>query len=406
MRGSLSRLMLWVLLIIFLVGMTGLFISRRNGSVDATLMTSTLNEENQTESGSEEFEGYQRAQGAIELIFPRDHGPHPDYQTEWWYYTGNLETADGRHFGYQLTFFRRTLIPNNVNPTRRSKWATNQIYMAHFAVTDVQTGKFHNFERFSRSSIDLAGAQPIPFHVWLFDWHVEQVDERTYHLQAEQEEISIDLEMTYVKGPILHGDDGYSQKGPESGNASYYISQTRLHTSGKLKIMGQDYAVTGASWMDHEFSTSALTADQVGWDWFSIQLNLEGKENEEGQPIELMVFQIRKADGSIDPFSSGTLIYPDGSTKTLSQKDFNIESLEVWRSPRSGGIYPSRWIIDVPAEELQLSIKPYLADQELNVSFDYWEGAVKINGSWSDQPVEGDGYVELTGYSASLAGEF
>lgn len=404
MRGPIFKTFVWMLLILILGGITAILIKRGEDNIDANLVPSaSQRSENSLRLQSPDVEGYQRAEGPITLQFPEDHGPHPDYQTEWWYYTGNVQTKGGRHFGFQLTFFRRALIPSQAMAERSSRWATNQIYMAHFALTDVQAGKFHNFERFSRGALDLAGAQSPPYKVWLNDWQVKQSKPGIYRLQAAEADISLHLLLTDLKGPILHGEEGYSQKGPEVGNASYYISQTRLQTSGEINIQGQEFQVSGSSWMDHEYGTSALSPGQVGWDWFSVQMHQDTPGSE---PIELMVYQIRRADGTIDPFSSGTLIFPDGSTTDLGPEDFEIKSLDTWRSPRTGGEYPSRWVLSVASKNLSLEIEPYQADQELNLSFDYWEGAVTITGTWDGQPVTGNGYVELTGYVDSMAGEF
>lgn len=342
-------------------------------------------------------EGFARASGPVPLAFPEAHGPHPEYQTEWWYYTGNLDTADGRHFGYQLTFFRRALTPMEDQAARDSEWATNQVYFAHFALTDAGGGEYQAWERFARGAAGIAGAQADPYQVWLEDWRVELVEGDVYHLYAAQDEVVLDLTLTDRKGPILQGDQGYSQKGPEAGNASYYYSLTRLESQGSVQVKDESYRVDGLSWMDHEFSTSALTANQVGWDWFALQLS-DGSE--------LMVFQIRQADGSIDPFSSGTFIAPDGTTTRLSREDFEIEVGETWRSPRSGGEYPARWTVRVPEIDLTLEIEPYLADQELDVSFAYWEGAVRIQGTREGAALTGAGYIEMTGYSGSMAGQF
>lgn len=404
MHGSIIKVPIWVLLTLILGGTAAVLMIRGDKKVDASLISSPLDSsEDSLRLQSQDGEGYEQAEEPIVLQFPEDHGPHPEYQTEWWYYTGNVDTKNGRHFGYQLTFFRRALIPNQVMADRTSNWATNQIYMAHFALTDVQSGNFHNFERFSRGALSLAGAQSQPFRVWLNDWQVKQVDPGIYRLMASQGDLSVDLLLTDIKGPILHGNDGYSQKGPGVGNASYYVSQTRLQTSGKVRTEDQELQVSGSSWMDHEYSTSALSADQVGWDWFSVQLHEDASG---GDPVELMVYQIRRADGTIDPFSSGTLILPDGSKAELAADEFEINVLDTWRSSRTGGEYPSRWSLLVTSESLSLEIEPYLADQELDLSFDYWEGAVKITGTWDRQPVSGSGYVELTGYVESIAGEF
>jgi len=348
-------------------------------------------------AAASESTGFARVEGPRLLVFPADHGPHNDFQTEWWYYTGNVQTSDGRHFGYQLTFFRRALVPPAERQPRSSDWTTDQVYMAHFALTDVAGKHFQSFERFERGAAGLAGAQASPFDVWLDDWSVEQVEPNVYRLRASQGDLALDLQLQDRKGPVLQGDQGYSQKGPDPGNASYYYSLTRLDTSGTVRVSDAAYQVNGSSWMDHEWSTSYLTGNQVGWDWFALQL---------GDGYELMMFQIRRADGSVDPFASGTLVAPDGTTRRLSRDDFQIAVGATWRSPRSGAMYPDAWTIKVPSADLSLDIKPYLADQELNLSFTYWEGAVQISGEHAGLAVSGSGYVEMTGYAASMAGQF
>ena len=354
--------------------------------------------------------GYQRALAPQPFNFPLDFGPHPEFQTEWWYYTGNLDAMDGRHFGYQLTFFRRALLPPNKIPTRNSDWATSQVYMTHFALTDVAGKQYQAVERLSRGAAGLAGAESEPFQVWLQDWQVTSTGKNSYQLQAQAagsdgQPFAINLKLADLKGPILQGDRGYSRKGPGPGQASYYFSQTRLKTSGSIQAGGQPVDVQGYSWMDHEYSTSALGDQQIGWDWFAIQFENPGTD-QTPQMSELMVFQLRRADGSLDPFSGGTLVNPDGSTLALSKDQFKIEVLDTWQSPHSGATYPSGWSVQVPEANLSLTITPYLKDQELNVSYAYWEGAVKISGGIDGSPVSGSGYVELTGYSGSMGGEF
>ncbi len=341
--------------------------------------------------------GFKRATEAIDFVFPADHGPHPDFQTEWWYYTGNLETQDGRHFGYQLTFFRRSLSSYEEQVERSSTWATNQVYMGHLALSDVADGKHYAYERLARGAVGISGAQAQPYRVWLENWEIVQTGENQYRLTAEEDAIHLDLILEDVKELISHGERGLSQRGPEPGNASYYYSKTRLQTSGEIQVGEAVYQVQGLSWKDHDYSTLALLAGQIGWDWFSIQLQ-DGSD--------LMVFQIRRADGSIDPYSSGTLVTPDGDTLHLSSSDFEIEVRDTWRSPHSGGSYPVRWIVRLPQQDLILEIDPYLLDQEMNLSYTYWEGAVKVSGSYEGNPVEGDGYVEMTGYAGSFEGEF
>ena len=333
----------------------------------------------------------------LNLIFPGT-GPHPDYLTEWWYFTGNLDSPDGNHVGYQLTFFRRALAPAENRSARASSWAADQIYFAHFTVTDVRRRDHQAFERFARGAADLAGASADPLmNVWLEDWEAVQLGPDRYRLYASQDGVTLDLELIDKKGPILQGDRGYSQKGPEAGNASYYYSLTDLKSQGTVTIGGETIPVSGKSWMDHEFSTSALSGDQIGWDWFSVQL-------ENG--VELMFFQIRREDGTIDPFSSGTVIAADGTTTSLDQSDFTIVVEDTWESPDSGAVYPSAWTVRIPSVDIELSIRPYIPDQELRVSFTYWEGAVEISGTQSGKPVQGAGYVEMTGYLESIAGQF
>jgi predicted secreted hydrolase len=341
--------------------------------------------------------GYLRVTGPAELAFPADHGPHPDYQTEWWYYTGNLATAEGQRFGYQLTFFRRALVPPAQRTERQSAWAADQVYMAHFALTDVAGKRFQAFERLARGAGGLAGAQAEPFHVWLEDWQVEEVEPGVVRMVAAQDGLALDLLLTDRKGPILQGDRGFSPKGPQPGNASFYYSLTRLETSGTVQVGETGYAVGGLSWMDHEWSTSGLAADQVGWDWFSIQLD-DGSE--------LMVFQLRKEDGSIDPFSNGAFIAADGRTRPLGRDDFEIRVEDSWRSPHTEATYPARWTVAVPSVDLLLEIDPHLADQELTVSYAYWEGAVRVEGQRAGEVVRGHGYVEMTGYAGSMQGQF
>ncbi|MDR3576235.1 MAG: lipocalin-like domain-containing protein [Anaerolineaceae bacterium] len=341
---------------------------------------------------------FEKAIGPRDFVFPLDHGAHPNFQTEWWYYTGNLEGPKGQHFGYELTFFRRALQPPSDRLARSSDWATQQVYMAHFTLTDVSNGSFRYFEQLSRGAAGLAGALGQPeFSVWLNNWSVQQISSDEYHLQSAQQDIRLDLMLKDLKGPILEGNHGYSQKGAEPGNASYYYSETRLQTQGTLAVGGQNYLVNGFSWMDHEFSTSALPAYEVGWDWYALQLS-DGSE--------VMMYALRHSNGSQDPFSSGIIIHPDGTTQLLKPSDFMITHAGTWRSPHSGAVYPSDWTIKIPSEQLTLQVQPYLADQELNVTFIYWEGAVKVSGIKAATAVSGSGYVELTGYAASMQGQF
>jgi predicted secreted hydrolase len=337
-------------------------------------------------------EGYARAIGPRDFRFPADHGPHPEFRTEWWYYTGNLETAEGRRFGFQLTFFRSALAPEI--PARESAWATRQAWLAHFTISDLGGGRFHSFERWSRGAIGLAGARAEPFRVWVKDWAAEGVGGQAppMRLAASEGNLGIDLMLQPGKPPVLQGDRGLAQKGPEIGNASYYYSLTRMPAAGTVRQGSKRFAVTGLAWMDREWSTSSLGRDQVGWDWFALQLS---------NGSDLMLYRLLRRDGSAEPASSGTVVSPSGEARPLALPDFQIAGSGEWRSPRSGARYPARWRVRIPSEELDLEIRPVLADQELDVSFRYWEGAVEIEGTRRGRPVGGHGYVELTGYTAT-----
>jgi predicted secreted hydrolase len=342
--------------------------------------------------------GFARALAPIQVRLPQDHGPHHPFQTEWWYYTGNLEAADGRHYGYQLTFFRRGLA---AQPTPRpASMAADQVYFAHLALTEVDAGRHQSWERFSRGAAGLAGAQVEPLRIWLEDWTMEALnaDGSNLRLTASVEnEMALDLVLQASKPLVLHGDQGLSPKSDEPGNASYYVSYTRLETSGTLVVQGEPLAVTGTSWFDHEWSTSALGPQAVGWDWFSLQLD-DGRE--------LMYFQIRRQDGSIEPVSGGTLVEPDGSQRRLSSEQVTVEVLEEWTSPETGATYPGRWQLAVPSAGIELTIEPWLPDQENRLSFTYWEGAVRFEGVSGEAAVDGVGFVELTGYTESMQGRF
>lgn len=340
---------------------------------------------------------FARAESVQSIQLPLDHGPHPAYQTEWWYYTGNLETEIGRHFGYQLTFFRRGLTP--APPPREAALATDQIYFAHFAVTDVESGEHLEWERFSRGAGGLAGAEAEPFRVQLEDWSAESltVDGSRVRLQAEAEGTAIDLNLRAEKPITLHGQGGLSPKSEQAGNASYYLSYSRMTTEGTLRVKDGIHAVRGESWFDHEWSTSALGPEAVGWDWFSLQLT---------DGWELMYFQIRRGDGTVEPVSSGTLVAPDGTATRVPAEDVELQPLDEWRSEQSGANYPVRWRIRVPSANLSLTIEPWLEDQEMNVSTVYWEGAVKIEGERAGDRVTGNGYLEMTGYAGTMQGGF
>jgi predicted secreted hydrolase len=348
-------------------------------------------------------EGFARATvpGAVE--FPRDLGPHDDYQTEWWYYTGNLATADERPFGFQFTIFRRALAPVSLETgvlpktpvSESSDWRANQVYLAHFTISDIAADQFYPAERFSRGAAGLAGAQAEPYRVWLEDWSVEEVAPGQVRLRARTDEAALDLILTATLPPVLHGDGGLSPKGPEPGNASYYYSIVQQQAAGTVTAGGQTYDVTGRAWKDHEWSTSALSEGAIGWDWISLQLDNGGA---------LMLFEIRREDGTLEATSAGSYITPDGTVQHLALGDWSLEVTNTWISPTSGAEYPAGWRITVPSIDLELTGRPQMANQELNVSTVYWEGAVDFTGTLDGAPVNAEGYIEMTGYAGSMEG--
>jgi len=331
--------------------------------------------------------GFLRAGAPRTFRFPADHGPHPGYRNEWWYFTGNLADAGGRRFGYQLTFFRVALTPKP--PQRASQWAASEIYMAHFALTDVAGRRFRCAERFSRAALGLAGAGGNPLTVRLEDWSATETSPHPWavRLSALDGDTAIDLDLRSLTPEVLNGEGGLSRKGSRPGDASYYYSVPRLATGGTVRVGGQTYRVAGSSWLDREWSTSALEPGQVGWDWFALQLD-DGRD--------LMFYRLRRSDGSTDPHSGGTLVAADGKAQPLRLEDVQLESTRWWKSQKSGARYPTNWRLRVPSRGVELEISPRLDDQELAGSFRYWEGAVAVRGL-NGSP-SGAGYLELTGY--------
>ncbi len=337
---------------------------------------------------------FARATAVRPFAFPADHGPHDDFQTEWWYYTGNLKTDSGREFGYQFTIFRRALVPPGVSLTdtvngARSSFAFTQIYLAHFAVTDVQRDAHVEAERYSRGAAGLAGAQASPFKVYVEDWVVQGDSAEAVRIRADNGDYALDLELVNLKPIVLQGDRGLSKKSAAPGNASYYYSMPRMRTTGVLRSPEGAFNVSGESWLDREWSTSALDEQTAGWDWFSLQLS----DNR-----EIMFYQLRLLDGASAPVSSGMLVNADGSTRKLKREDFVFQAVDRWRSPKSGVTYPMDWEIRVPSIELTLRATAKIREQEMNISTRYWEGAVALSGSAGGQVVTGNGYIELTGY--------
>lgn len=360
--------------------------------------------------GGADTAGYARALEPRPFTFPRDHGPHPAFRTEWWYLTGNLAGEEGRRFGYQLTIFRVALAPpsggsgasrrgdgpavegagsgggGSVGP--RSAWATRQAYMGHFAVTDADGERFLAEERFARGALGLAGAGLDPLRVWIEDWTIEGRAGDGFAARARGDGFAVELELERGKAPVLNGERGLSPKGPEPGNASYYYSLTRMPTRGTVTVDGRTIVVRGLSWLDREWSTSALSEGVVGWDWFALQLD---------DGTDIMLYRLRKKDGSTDRWSAGTVVAPDGQATRMDHNDFELEVLDRWQSPR-GGTYPGRWRLDAAPLDRTLTVTPILAEQELDLTVRYWEGAVDVT---SEGAAIGRGYVELSGYAES-----
>jgi predicted secreted hydrolase len=314
--------------------------------------------------------------------FPRDHFEHPDYRTEWWYYTGNVADAKGSRFGFELVFFRqgqrRGADPNE------SAWRIDDMYLAHAALTQVNGRRFFYDERLNRAGPGIAGANFGLRRVWNGNWSSQWTDEKQL-LSAFATDFTFKLQLTLLKAPIINGIDGISQKAEGRGKASYYVSLTRLAVTGSIEVGGIHYDVTGTSWMDHEWFSHQLESGQLGWDWFSAQFD---------DYTELMLFQLRREDGSIDRYSSGTFIDRLGKAHHLAAKDFHLTPLEKWTR------YPVHWSIELPFLKMQLDCRAVIQNQELKASkggTTYWEGAVNYSGS-----AHGVGYLEMTGYDRAV----
>ena len=348
------------------------------------------------EGSARTTDGWRQAARGYTMAFPRDHGSHPDYRIEWWYYTGNLASADGRRYGYQVTFFRIGVDPAPENP---SAWAVRDLFMAHLAVTDVDNGRQWVAERLDRGGIGWAGARTDTLDVWNGDWRAELVGER-HRLVAFDREFGVELALDPGKPPVLHGEAGLSQKGETPGNASHYYSLTRMPTTGRLRVGDDEIAVTGTSWMDHEFGTSFLERDQVGWDWFSLQLD-DGSD--------VMLFQLRRDDGRAARLA-GTWVAPDGTARVIEPGDIELGAGRRWTSPTSGAAYPVEWRLALGEPRAVLDVHPVLDAQELHTDestgVTYWEGAVEISGEVEGRPVSGLGYLEMTGYVGRPMSEF
>jgi len=343
---------------------------------------------------------WKQAIGPWQWAFPRDHGSHPQFRTEWWYFTGNLADATGKRYGYQVTFFRQAVLKHPEDP--QNAWSLRDLYLAHFTLTDAAAGRFSYDERVSRSGPGLAGAAQDRMQVWLLSWSAT-MENNTIHIQARNDQMSLALDLAPRKSVVLHGEHGLSRKGPREGQASYYYSVTDLETVGTLKTPGSPHTlpVKGTSWFDHEFGSNQLAGDQVGWDWFSIHLS---------DRRDLMIYLLRRKDGTVEPSSSGTLVDHSGRVTHLRLGDIQMEVLDRWKSQKSEAVYPSHWRISIPSQRIEVSVKPLVADQELltegSTGIIYWEGTVIGTGTSGGKEVSCEGYIEMTGYAKSIGGIF
>ena len=340
-----------------------------------------------------EAEPFRPARAGWRFQFPRDHGSHPEFQTEWWYFTGHLTAASGRRYGFELTFFRVGVDP--ADPPAQTRWGLRHLALAHFALTDLDRREFRFYEKLNRLSPFTADAAEGELDVFNEGWSARAQEDGSWRIRADADGDAIDLVLRAAKPPAIHGIDGVSVKGAAEGAASHYYSMPRLLAEGSIAARGRSESCRGQAWMDHEFSTSFLGQDQAGWDWFSLQFD---------DGTELMLYQMRLDDGSIDPHSSGSFIETDGSVRPLTRGEFAIDPVGRWRSPRSDATYPMGWDIAVPSLGIRARVDPELRDQELvttsSTGVTYWEGAVRASGSRHGNPLDGLGYVEMTGYAA------
>lgn len=368
--------------------------------------------------GTSAAEGFLRADAPSAFSFPLDHGPHPGFRNEWWYVTGNLDGDDGQRYGYEFTLFRFELKPPQSLPAAspvdtvagapedpvpvpaaelpvRSAWSANEVFIGHFAISDPAKDRFHFAETFARGAAGLAGADSAPLRLWVYDWQLRRRDGQRadWQLVVQDGPVRLELTLDALKAPVLNGLDGRSQKSAEASNASYYYSIPRLKTQGELQIGERRIQVEGLSWLDREWSSSALDDDQAGWDWFAFQLD---------DGTELMFYQLRHNDGTVDVYSAGSFIDAAGKRFALLADDVVVDVLDHWDSPL-GGRYPHGWRMRIPSRAIDLRIQPIMAAQELATWVRYWEGAVDVSGTRGAESVAGRGYVELTGYAGRAA---
>jgi len=346
---------------------------------------------------AESANSFRRALPGYEFSFPRDHGSHPDFRTEWWYFTGNVKAEDGREFGYELTIFRNAMAAPGQQAAIHSPLLAGQVYLGHFAISDIAAKKHQSWERIGREGFGQASASTEKLDVRLGNWQVVMQENGSILVKAAEGGHALDLSLAPAKPFVMHGKGGVHQKSEKAGQASHYISFTRLNTTGTITLGGEALAVTGLSWMDQEFGSDQLGGEEVGWDWFALQL-----DNGE----DLMVYQLRRADGSVNRFSSGSLVDAVGNKTELPGESYTIRATGEWISPHSKAKYPMGWVISIPGKEGELIVTPRFEDQEMLTTrytgTVYWEGAISVSGTWRGKPIGGKGFVELVGYAGKM----
>ena len=366
-------------------------------------------------------DGWRRAEPGWKFEWPRDHAAHLDFKTEWWYFTGNLRAADGRRFGYQVTFFRQGVRAPGERAQAQSRFVVDDLKFGHFTITDVGAKQFHFSQQLLRGAFgeagfgDLKSDPPITKLAWLGDWSLaleqhapslsvarpndgeagRQIVGPTL-LRASDGARTLELRLESTKPWALHGDAGLSTKADVPGHASQYYSGTRMRSRGTLQIDGKPLAVEGESWFDHEWATNQLAPGQSGWDWFSVQLD---------DGTELMIYRLRKKDGSVDGASSGSFIAKDGSVRHLRVEELRLTPVKFWQSTKTRGKYPIAWRVEVPSLSLTLDVTTPVEAQELALDpVAYWEGMIEVRGKRDGRAVNGHGYLELTGYAGEVVG--
>ncbi|GAB1441187.1 lipocalin-like domain-containing protein [Ignavibacteriales bacterium] len=338
---------------------------------------------------NQEVAGFKKAESVRKFVFPGDHFAHYDYSTEWWYFTGNLSTSDGRRFGYQFTIFRNGILPGADSDS--VVFSQKSVYSIHIGLSDLQNQKFYSFERYVRGLKGLAGSDESEKKIYiegseiLFDFS-NGSELPGMEIRSVTDDFRISFNLNPEKKMVLHGDKGLSKKSNKPGNASYYYSYTRLNTTGELILKGEKFKLSGSSWMDREWSTSALESDQKGWDWFSIQM-------EDG--TELMYFRLRDSTGATN-FQKGTLIDKSGGYYTFSGDDFKLNT--IMDSEIDGVVYPSEWEIELRPLNLLFGVSVAMKNQVHPFRLRYYEGAVNVVRKKGKNLTNGKGYVELTGY--------